>query len=170
MRHPPGFPQVLESSGADWLRRPLSRLAVPGGSPPPSPPTRCGAPRLRGPGLPPPLAFLPPLPPMLGSGKVAKCHRGHCSNKSSLVQHLQAGGGPSRLTPPPAPLTKHLLSWPSEDASVPLKRPRKPRRGPPGEARAPGGGPGVALSSSLVHTFPLSWGSPKAFHSGFIVT
>lgn len=90
------------------------------------------------------LASLPPLPPMLGSGKVAKCHRGHCSNKSSLVQHLQARGAPLSYPPPtPAPLTKHLLSWPSEDASVPLKRPRKPRRGPPGEARAPGGGPGA---------------------------
>lgn len=50
------------------------------------------------------LAFLPPLPPMLGSGKVAKCHRGHCSNKSSLVQHLQAWGAPLSYPPPRRPL------------------------------------------------------------------
>lgn len=47
------------------------------------------------------LAFLPPLSPMLGSGKVAKCHRGHCSNKSSLLQHLQPGE-PLSATPPHA--------------------------------------------------------------------
>lgn len=72
---------------------------------PPHPEQGVRAPQRRSPAHPP--TSRPPLPPTFGSGKVAKCQRGHCSNKSSLGQHLQGPGlapGRGRSPPPPGPL------------------------------------------------------------------
>lgn len=68
--------------------------------------------------------LLPPPPPLtVGSGKVAKCRRGHYGNKSSLVPHLQAPGCPSLLlTPHPGPRTKLLLSWPRKKPPAPTHK------------------------------------------------
>lgn len=80
-------------------------------------------------------AALPPptQPPILGSGKVAKCHWGHWSNKSSSFQHLQAPKAsplPMMISPPTPcflscpSLTKHLLSQPEwRRVLFPLQRP-----------------------------------------------
>lgn len=97
----------------DWLPGPSSaqarqgRCLFPALPPPPPPHPEQGvrAPQRRSPAHPP--TSRPPLPPTFGSGKVAKCQRGHCSNKSSLGQHLQGPGlapGRGRSPPPPGPL------------------------------------------------------------------
>lgn len=91
----------------------------------PYPQTRCQGPSVMQPCPPPRTASLPPLPPMLGSGKVAKCHRGHWSNKSSLVQHLQGPGASPLLLlipPTPAPSDKTPIVVGSEEDSFPLTK------------------------------------------------
>lgn len=124
--------------------------------------------------LPTPPISRPPLLPTFGSGKVAKCQRGHCSNKSSLGQHLQGPGlapGRGRSPHPRAPSDKTPIVVGSEEDSFPLTKGLGSQVvDAGGDAWIPAGSLQHTLSSSLVHTFPLSWGSPKAFHSGFIFT
>ena len=81
------------SPGLEWLPRPgfCPRVGGRRSPPAPSPQTRCGAPWRHSPV--PPRLSRPPLPPMLGSGKVAKCHRGHQSNKSSPGPTSAGPGG-----------------------------------------------------------------------------